>query len=441
MLSLVLLVMLVWSAAAAAQTTLTLKQAIDRAMLQNNSIRQALAASQSLDISAKQARNNYLPEVNASAGWNAQAGGRTNTSYGHSADAGITANVTLFDGFSKASILRGAKSSYLAGLSTYEATQQNVMLTVFNYFLQVQLDSELVRIQTENLAAEQKLLEQIDAFAKAGQKALSDVLTQKATTAKSELDVVNARLNYDVAKLNLLKLIGDDSLNTSSLVIGRLPLDSSDVRLSLLSDTSLSATLLNRKDIAAQQQSINAAYSSIEAAKSSYWPSVSLSTGISTGYSDHSTGTMSNQVFDNNPAASLGVSLSIPIFSRFSTKNAITTARIKATQEEDNLRELKRTVVFEVKQALLSYNAADEQIRVAHIEVESAKQSLDAAQARYEVGAATLTDLTLARSVYLSAQNDLIQAQATRVLRTAGVGYYCGAISGIMKLYSGSDIQ
>ena len=173
-------------------------------------------------------------------------------------------------------------------MGTWEATRQQVMYTVFGYFLQVQLDSELVCIQAENLIAGQKLLEQIEAFAQAGRKALSDVLTQKAATAKAELDLVNARLNYEVAKLNLLKLIGDDSLNTSALTISGLPLDSSDVQLRLSSDTALSATLLKRKDVAAQQQTINAAYNALATAKSGYWPTVSLSTGISTGYSANS---------------------------------------------------------------------------------------------------------------------------------------------------------
>jgi len=427
--------------AAAAQTTLTLKQAVDRAMTQNNSIRQALAASQSLDISVRQAQSNYLPEVSASAGWTGSASGRTNTSYGNSVSAGVSADITLFDGFSRSSLLRSAKGSYAASLGTFEATRQEIMYTVFQYFLQAQLDSEVVRIQAENLLAEQKLLEQIDAFSQSGQKALSDVLTQKAATAKAELVLVNARLDYEVAKLNLLKLIGDDSLNASSLTLNALPLGSSDVQLKLSSDTALSATLLKRKDVEAQQQTIIAANENITAAKSGYWPTVSLSSGLSTGYSKNGIGNVGDQLFDNNPAASLGLSVSIPIFSKFSTKNSIASAHIKATQEEDNLRELKRQVVFEVKQALLSYSAAEEQVRVAQAEVESAQQALDASQARYEVGAATLTDLIQARSVYVTAQNDLIQAQAARVLRTAGTGYYCGGIAGIMKLYTGSDIQ
>jgi outer membrane protein len=434
-------IILLWSAAGSAQDSLRildLKQVLTKALNFNNDIKKAATSVATSDIGVRQAKADFLPSVNAGAGLTHGVTGRSNPTTSRSTSLDVSTEMTLFNGFSGVASLRNAKSTYLANLSTLEAQKQLVLYTAFEYYVQASLDSELVRIQTENLNAENKLLEKIDAFQKSGQRSLGDVLTQKTAAAKAELTLVNARYAYDVSKLKLLRLMGEDSLRTDFRLASVLP-DSTDISISLSSDTTLSVTLARRKDVEAQRHTIEASYAQIASAKSGYWPSLSLNAGVSTGYSGGGPGDVGSQLFDDNLSTSVGLSLSVPIFDKFTAKNNVAIAKTKAQQEENNLKELQRQTLFEVRQALLDYHAAEEQARVTQVEFESATQALDAVQTRYDVGAATLTDLIQSRSQYLTAVNDRAEAKVTLALRTIGVGYYCGTVPKILALYTGTE--
>ncbi|HAJ78272.1 MAG TPA: hypothetical protein DCO75_00750 [Fibrobacteres bacterium] len=419
------------------QMQLTLNQALNKAITYNNDLKKASYTVTSSGISVNQAKSAFLPYVNAGAGWTGSLSGRQPVRSGSTSDINVSAGLTVFDGFSRTALLQNARSSYMANMSTMESQRQLVLYTVFSYYVQAALDSEVVRIQTENLNSQNKQLEQIEAYYKSGQKSLGDVLTQKATTAKAELSLVNAKLDYNVAKLTLVKYIGEDSLQNNIDVI-ITPFDTTHILLNVSQDTSITLSIDRRKDIEAQRHEIEAAEASIKSAKSSYWPTVALSAGASSSYSPYSPNSAVTQLSDKNLNASLGISLSVPIFDKFSAKYNVASAKVTRSREEDNLRELKRQVIYEIRDALLNYHAAEEQVRVTQTEVESAKQALDAVSARYEVGAATLTDLTISRSDYLTSLNDRAQAISTLALKTVAVGYYCGAIPEIIAYYDGT---
>ena len=419
------------------QIQLTLNQALNKALVYNNDLKKASYTVTSSGISVNQAKSAFLPSVSAGAEWTGSLSGRKPVTSGSTSDINVSADLTIFDGFSRTALLQNAKSSYLANTSTLESQRQLVLYTVFSYYVQAALDSEIVRIQTENLNAQNKQLDQIEAYYKSGQKSHGDVLTQKATTAKAELTLVNAKLDYNVAKLTLVKYIGQDSLqNDIDIII--TPFDTTHILLNISQDTSITISIDRRKDIEAQRHEIEAAEASIKSAKSAYWPTVTLNSGVSSSYSPYSPNSAVTQLSDKNLNASLGISLSVPIFDKFSAKYNIASAKVAKSHEEDNLRELKRQVIYEIREALLNYHAAEEQVRVTQTEVESAKQALDAVSARYEVGAATLTDLTISRSDYLTSLNDRAQAISTLALKTVAVGYYCGAIPEIIAYYDGT---
>ncbi len=433
-------VILLWSTAGNAQDSLrifNLNYVLTKTLAFNNDIKKATTTVITSGIGVRQAKSNFLPSVSTGADLTERITGRSDPSSNISTNVNVSADMMLFSGFSKIASLRNAKSTYLANVSTLEAQKQLALYTAFAYYIQAFLDSEIVRIQTENLNAETKLLEKIEAFQESGQRSIGDVLTQKSTAAKAELTLVNARHDYNMSRLKLLRLMGEDSLRTDFSLASPLP-DSTDLSIRLSSDTTLSATLVHRKDVEAQRHAIKASYAQITQAKSGYWPSLSLGASTSSGYSSGS-GAVDYKLFDDNLNTLISVSLSFLIFDKFTAKNNVATAKMRTQQEENNLKELQRQTIFEVRQALLDYHAAEEQVRVTQVEIESATQALDAIQARYDVGAATLTDLIQSRSQYLTALNDRAEAKVTLALKTVGVGYYCGTIPEILSLYTGTE--
>jgi outer membrane protein len=418
-------IVLLWAVTAGAQDSariLDLKQVLAKTLAFNNDINKSSTSVVIAAIGVRQAKANFLPSAVAGADLTDRIRGRTGNG---SATVNVSAGMTVFNGFSTVASLHSAKSSYRASLGSFEVQKQQIRYAAFEGYVQAVLDSELVRIRTENLKAETALLEKIEAFQKSGQRSISDVLTQKTAAEQAELALVNARHDYAVSKLTLLQLMGDDSLDINFRLTALLP-DSAAIAVRLSSDTTLSVTLTRRKDVEAEQHTADALRAQETSAKSGYWPSLALSSGMTAGSSGGS------------PAASVGISLSVPLFDRFTAKNNVAVASAKVLQEENNRKELRRQVVFEVKKALLDYHAAEDRFRVTRVATESAQRALEAVQARYDVGAATLTDLIQSRSGYLAAMNDGAGASLTLALRTVGVGYYCGAVREILELYTGA---
>src|SRR5258706_1453490 len=118
------------------------------------------------------------------------------------------------------------------------------------------------------------------------------------------------------------------------------------------------------------------------------------------------------------------------------------TRRVNLAQEELTLAELDlqaelRSVRRQVREGFYSLVAADERVRLAELELDIARRLLDAAQARFDTGAAPRlevlqaelgvtraeTDLDLARSLRLSAQatlNGIVNLPPAQALATAG---------------------
>jgi outer membrane protein len=104
-------------------------------------------------------------------------------------------------------------------------------------------------------------------------------------------------------------------------------------------------------------------------------------------------------------------------------------------QAQVDLTDLKRQILYEVKQAILDYTTAKKQVETANVALESARQSLAVAQERYAVGASTIIDLTSARTQYSTALNDSTSASYTLVLRIVAVGYYSGNLDKAIGVY------
>ena len=177
--------------------------------------------------------------------------------------------------------------------------------------------------------------------------------------------------------------------------------------------------LANRSDIKAQKQQIEAAGQQIREAKAGHLPKVDLSVILDNDYSGNS---------DEDLNSTIGVTLSIPVFDRFLTRNEIAKARIEKSNEQSLLEEKKLQVGLEIAQALQNYQKTQKQVDVFESKLTYALQALHSYEERYRVGASTLIELTDARSQYVTAVFDRVQAKYDLVTQEIAVAYYLGNV-------------
>jgi outer membrane protein len=85
-------------------------------------------------------------------------------------------------------------------------------------------------------------------------------------------------------------------------------------------------------------------------------------------------------------------------------------------------------VALEVKRAFLDYQAARERLVAAQAQEKAATLAVQTSEQRYRVGAATLVELTQARTAQVQAASAMVSARYTLVFRQALMSYYTGGI-------------
>ena len=118
------------------------------------------------------------------------------------------------------------------------------------------------------------------------------------------------------------------------------------------------------------------------------------------------------QLFDSSaPDKGVGLQLNIPLRNRGAQANQVR-AELEYRQAQMRLQQLENQVRIEVRNAQFALQQNRASVEAARAAVELARQSLDAEQKKYALGASTTT-------LVLQAQRDLAQAQSNLVSATA----------------------
>ena len=107
---------------------------------------------------------------------------------------------------------------------------------------------------------------------------------------------------------------------------------------------------------------------------------------------------------------SLSLSLSLPIFNRFSTQNSIKSQKLSYRQSMEDLDQAERQVALDIRQAFLNIELYSRSTEANRIAVSAAEESYKLAQERYTLGTGTQLERLEAQSTLFAARSDLVQA-------------------------------
>jgi len=212
--------------------------------------------------------------------------------------------------------------------------------------------------------------------------------------------------------------IADPSIYTS---IGQTELDSAKQRISndrALYDQALAA----RPDFRSAKGDVDAADASVTAARSAYYPSI----GVSVGYNISNDHLTPLSELSDNKNISWGISFSWDIFDAFKTNQSLQAALATKRMTDAVLSQLERTVVVDVKKALLNLEAARKLVETSQTGLVSATEDRKIAEERYNLGAGTLLDLLTANAGLVNAEVNNINAVYSYVVAKRNLDYVIG---------------
>ena len=325
-------------------------------------------------------------------------------------DVGLSAQYVVFDGFERRAQHLSAEASLRAAELRRVRAGQEAAQAVLKAYLAVAEAEALQAIAMASEEAERQLLAEAEAQVEFGARPAFEIEQQRERVAASQGAGLQAARQRDRAVAQLVQILG---LPPADAYAFPLPETSVDEAMPS-ADELVEQALASRSDVKAAVEAQQAVRADRRAARAGRLPEVALTGGMGTSYTSANTDTgIPGQLGDNRSGA-LGLRVSLPLMDRGSTRSRIRQAEARAASVDVEAETLRRTIVFEVQEAVADLESLAAQAEIAAVRQRAADAALDAELARYREGATTLQAVAQLRSRAVEAR---VEQERVRIQR------------------------
>ena len=417
------------AAAAFGQTapqTLTLPQAVAIA-LQNHP---RIAAAQNLEQAAGQrvveARAPYYPVLSAEVtGSQANplsrigAGSLATSALFNRQGDGLMASQLITDSGRTKNLVASSSLQAQAASQSTQAARYDVTLGVNRAYYGVLQAQALVRVAEETVKTRQTLTDQVSALTNAQLKSMVDLSFAKVNLSEAQLLLIRAQDNLKQSFADLSRALGQDVSPAQYELVE----DPAKPALPPDADALVNTAIQNRPELADLRLRFEASQKFETAEHDLKKPNVTLvAVGGALPY------------LDQNPRVApegyegVAVNLEIPIFNGHLFSAREQAAHYESLAANQRLRDLRQQVERDVRVAWLNASAAQQRIPVTNELVSQAQLSLTLAEGRYNLGLASIVEITQAQLNVTQAQIENVTAGYDYQNAFAGLQYTLGAL-------------
>ena len=359
---------------------------------------------QSLETTYEQSKQQRLPSVSASVGQNF-----SNNENGWSTSGNV-----------------GVGSSVNVERNAVQLERYDNQLTtqILQSFLTILGNQELLNYQQEVLNTSRAQLNQGRVRHQLGAILESDLLLLEAQYYSDSNNVVDTHINIDNNLLDLKVLLSMEP--TDNLEIISPNTDDLDGLLESLptEEEAVNLAMEYMPDLRMGDYDIRLAEKSVDMARGNYFPSISANANVGMGVLSYDS--EGNQRWYGTPTESLGVSMSVPIYSRGQTKANVKKSRIALEQAqldyEQSQLSVRQTVVQAYRNVVSAFNA----YKVSQVKENAYGKSFNAYNIQYQYGTITTVELLQQQNNYLNALNSYIQNKYSLVMQRKILDIYMG---------------
>jgi outer membrane protein len=389
---------------------LTLDEAILIALGNHPSLRAARERVAAQQAVVGQQMSAYYPSVNLSNQYrtsqSSTAGGADRASESYSSQANL--NFILYNFGKREGAVEAARETLNAVGHNYRATIDAVILGVKQAYYGYLGGRAIVTVREETIKNRELLVRQARGFYEVGTRARIDVARAESNLFTAQADLIAAQNFVQVAWVTLKNALGLRELPERPLVeealITTIPYSLDEAReIAYASRPELKSFEAQRK---AQDQNI-------ATARRGHLPDFIFDAGYGRRHTSDEAGFRnggSRDTFPLQPTWSAQLSLNIPIFDGFRTTHRVEENLhnyyvIRAQEEQQ-----RQQVALDVEQAYLRMVELQERIKANEAAARAAKENLDLANGRYEVGVGSIIEVTDAQTLYTDAQTTYVRA-------------------------------
>lgn len=448
----------------------SLEDCINYALENNIQIKQQKLQAQVYNNNLKMSKAQRFPDLSMGGGQNFTFGRSVDpftnefaTDNVSSLNMSIGSSVTLFNGFKKHNNVRKSHIDHKASLLELEQTKNNIVLMITSAFLNVLYNMELKEIANSQIEISQQQLERTEKLVNSGSLPVQSIYEIEAQLSTEEYNLVNINNTLNASLLNLAHILEIDDYENFNIIAPDLDLIRVESNLPNVKQVYNQA-MYNMPQIHGAELRAESAYLSIKMAKADRLPRLTLSASYGTGYSNarkmiddvmlghpeqsglfrivddnqvifdvyqfstdysYKTRPFNDQIRDN-ASASLGVGLTIPIFTGRQIKTNIDNSKIFYKQALLQEKQIKKDLLQEIQQAHSDALAAFKQYNAAEKTLQAVELSFQYTEQRFNVGLLNTVDYNIAKNNLLRAESELVRAKYDFVFRQKIIDFYRG---------------
>jgi outer membrane protein len=370
--------------------------------------------------------NGAITAVDANEGSRIGAGGLTASRLLEHAGAGVTLNQLITDFGRTFNLVASARLQEKAQNANGLATTEDIVLATDQAFYNALQAQALLKVAQATVTTRQSVQHQVDELTR--------------SKLKSTLDLSFADVNLSQAKL--LQLDAENNVNSTIAALTAVLGFDKNIQYQLTEDDSQSSpppppdvdaliatALQQRPDLQALTYNQQAAEKFRLAQRDQLFPTITALgiVGVTPVRPDCFGGGCFPNYFVSPWYGAVGVNLSVPIFNGLLFNAESSEAKYRAKAASESTRNLRDQVVRDVRTAWLSANTAFQRVAVAEELSRQADLALDLAHGRYQLGLASIVELSQAQLQQTDAAIGYVNAQYQYRLALSTLNFEIGA--------------
>jgi outer membrane protein TolC len=333
----------------------------------------------------------------------------------------LTVTQPLYAGGAISAQVRAARLFSLLTDQTVRAATQDVVYATETAYYNLLLSQHLVDISTDAVRAAKVHLDDVEKKRAGGVASNFDVLRAQVELSNFEADLIRSKNAINIARASLIKTIGvsQDSDFSLSDEFAFAPIQ-------VPMEQAVETAFTNRPDLYSREYQIRQQREQLKLARSRYLPNVSAY--FTNTWSSPSPTSFGSSASEWGRIWQTGLQGAWPIFDGFQREGNVIQQKARLRQAQIGLVDAEETAIFELTQAILSMENAEEFVQSQRLNLTRATEGLRLAQVGYEQGVNTQVEVIDAQSALTTARVNYYQAIYSHVVAKLAVERAMGTI-------------
>jgi outer membrane protein TolC len=338
------------------------------------------------------------------------SGGAANSFAQFSIQSQISGSFTLYNFGKREGAVQSARETLSATQYNLKTTADTVVLGVKQAYYSYLQAITLVRVREETVRDRELIVRQAQAFFDVGTRAKIDLVRAQSNLFSAQSDLIAAQNTMRVSWVTLKNAMGLPDFPEQAVVsIPAAQVENfSATTFPLSLEQSRNQAFGVRPELQSFDAQLRAQDQIIATNRRGHLPDVLLDANYGGRSKFASSSFLGAVPLQDTWQAQL--SLNIPIFDGFRTTYKVeesvrTYYSIRAQAEQQ-----KQQVALEVEQGYANVGSAQERIKATRAAEQAAKENLELANGRYQVGVGSIIEVTDAQALYVTAEVDYVNS-------------------------------